>query len=273
MSKQTENIDPIRLFGDYMKLTGVPTLKLSQGPDPALSGKRLGVVHSAPWICLWANYFGKKMLPGVKIINVANEAVQLNFMKAHHQGKPCPPQVNIDLMEQYSKELFELYGVDAILLTCSTMNRAFRQVSEQMQPLGVPVVQIDEAMMEEAVNHGGKILVIATHGPTVKSTQSLLEETAARLGKTVDFTGATVEEAFDLLGEGKIAEHNEVITEAIRQVQKTEKVDIVVLAQLSMSVFSFSYPDPIATFGVRVLNSGETGFRRVGEILRKKSNS
>ncbi len=270
MTKQTENLDPIRLFGDYMKLTGVPTLQPPQGPDPKLLGKKLGVVNGASWTSLWSTYFGQKMLPGVKIINVGNEAVQLNFMTAHHKGEACPPQINIDKTEQYARDLFELYDVDAVLLTCSTMNRAFRQVSEKMKEVNVPVVQIDEAMMEEAVQAEGKILIIATHGPTVKSTQSLLQETADRLGKLVNFTGDTVEEAFELLGEGKIAEHNEVIAEAIRKILNTEKIDIVVLAQLSMSVFSFSYPDPIKEFGVKVLNSGETGFRRVGEVLRKR---
>ena len=271
MQEEKSAIDPIRLFGDYMKLTGVPTLQPAQGPDPGLSGKKLGVVNGSSWTSLWSTYFGQKMLPGVKIINVGNEAVQLNFMTAHHKGEACPPQINIDKTESYARDLYDLYGVDAVLLTCSTMNRAFRQVSEQMKPLGVPVVQIDEAMMEEAVQAEGKILVIATHGPTVKSTQNLLQETADRLGKRVNFTGATVEEAFELLGAGKVAEHNEVIAEAIRKTQQTEKIDIVVLAQLSMSVFTFSYPDPVKEFGVEVLNSGETGFRRAGEVLRSKA--
>ena len=261
-------VDPIRLFGDYMKLTGVPTLDPAQGPDPALSGKKLGVVNGSSWTSLWSTYFGQKVLPGVKIINVGNEAVQLNFMTAHHKGEACPPQINIDVTERYARDLYELYDVDAVLLTCSTMNRAFRQVSEAMKEANVPVVQIDEAMMEEAVQSEGKILVIATHGPTVKSTQSLLQETADRLNKQVNFTGATVEEAFELLGEGKIAEHNEVIAKTIREVQQVEKADVVVLAQLSMSVFSFSYPDPVKEFGVKVLNSGETGFRRAGEVLK-----
>jgi len=149
------------------------------------------------------------------------------------------------------------------------MNRAFNQVSEFMKPFGVPVIQIDEAMMEQAVETEGKILVVATHGPTVKSTQELLKETAQKLGKEVDFAGVTVEEAFDLLGEGKIDEHNEVIANAIRKVQQKEKIDIVVLAQLSMSVFAFSYPFPEKEFGVKVLNSGERGFGRAGEVLKK----
>jgi len=272
MTKQTENLDPIRLFGDYMKLTGVPTLKPAEGADPALSGKKLGVVNGASWTALWSSYFGQKMLPGVKIINVGNEAVQLNFMTAHHKGEACPPQINIDKTEQYARDLYELYDVDAVILTCSTMNRAFQQVSEKMKEVNVPVVQIDEAMMEEAVQAEGKILVVATHGPTVKSTQSLLQETADRLGKQVNFTGATVEEAFELLGAGDIAAHNEVIANAIRETQQKEKIDIVVLAQLSMSVFTFSYPDAVKEFGVKVLNSGETGFRRVGEVLKKQNH-
>ena len=266
--ENSTTFDPIRLFGDYMKLTGVPSISPIEGPDSALSGKKLGVVNGASWTSLWATYFGQKILPGVKIINVGNEAVQLNFMTAHHRGEACPPQVNIDATERYARDLYQLYDVDAVLLTCSTMNRAFRQVSEAMKKFNVPVVQIDEAMMEEAVAAEGKILVVATHGPTVKSTQSLLQETADRLGKQVNFTGATVEEAFERLGEGNIAAHNEIIADAIRQVQQSESVDIVVLAQLSMSVFTFSHPDPVAEFGVPVLNSGETGFRRAGEALR-----
>jgi Asp/Glu/hydantoin racemase len=260
-------VDPIQLFGDYMKVTGVPTVAPAVGPDPKLAGKKLGVVNGASWVSLWSTYFGRLMLPGVKIVNAGNEAVQLNFMDAHHHGRPCPPQINIDLFCRYARDLFDLVGVDAILISCSTMNRAFRQVRARMQEVGVPVVQIDEAMMEEAVNAQGRILVVATHGPTVQSTRSLLQETADRLGKSVDFIGATVEEAFDLLGQGRIAEHNEVIARAIRRVQQTEHIDIVVLAQLSMSVFAFSHPDPVAEFGVPVLNSGQTGFRRAGEIL------
>jgi hypothetical protein len=262
-------IDSVRLFSDYMKVTGVPSLEPEKGPDPKLSGKKLGVVNGASWTSLWSNYFGKTMLPGVKIINAGNEAVQLNFMQAHSQGLPCPPQINIDLFCRYAKDLYDLYQVDAVLISCSTMNRAFKKVSEMMKPFGVPVIQIDEAMMEQAVNTEGRILVVATHGPTVKSTQALLQETADRLGRKVDFLGATIEEAFELLGQGRIDEHNNAIDKTIRRVQKQEHVDIVVLAQLSMSVFSFSFPEPLKEFGIPVLNSGQTGFARAGDILRQ----
>jgi Asp/Glu/hydantoin racemase len=255
------------LFSNYMKVTGVPVLEDATSGEPSLQGKKLGVVNGATWIILWSSFFGRRILPGVKIINVGNEAVQLNFMRAHHKGESCPPQINIDTFVRYAEDLVKLWGVHAILISCSTMNRSFSAVEEAMKKHNVPVIQIDEAMMERAVSTGGKILIVATHGPTVKSTQALLEETAKRLGVSVSFTGATAEAAFDLLGEGDVAAHNEVIAEAIRNGQKEEDIDIVVLAQLSMTVFKLSYPDCEAEFGVPVLTSGETGFERAREVL------
>jgi Asp/Glu/hydantoin racemase len=262
--------DDIALFSRYMALTGTPSLEPEEGADPELRGKRLGMVHGASWISLFATYFGRKILPGVKLISAGNEGVQLNFMGAHRQGLPCPPQINIDLFVRYAEDLVGLFGVDAILITCSTMNRAAGAVREAMRRHGVPVVQIDEAMMEAAVERGGRILVIATHGPTVKNTQDLLRETAARLGREVSFLGATVEEAFHMLGRGDVEGHNELIASAIRDTVAREPVSVVVLAQLSMAVFKLSYPEPEKQLGVPVLTSGETGFERVKEILKRR---
>ncbi len=258
---------PIELFGMYMKLAGVPTLGPEPDPAPGLAGKKLGIVNGSSWVTLWSYWFGRKLLPGVKLINAGNEAVQLNFMAAHREGKPVPPRSNIESFVHSAEELVELAGVDAIILTCSTMNRSAGAVRDAMAKHGVPVVQIDEAMMEEAVERGGKILVVATHGPTVSSTQQLLRETAGRLGREVSFAGATVEEAFHLLGDGDIEGHNRAVEGAIREATSRETIRTVVLAQLSMSVFSFEHPESERDFGAPVLTSGETGFRRVRELL------
>ena len=269
MKNAFENINVIQLFGDYMKVTGVPSDNEIPCDIPEFKGKKLGVVNAGSWINLWSVYFGQKLLPGVKIINSGNDAVQLNFIRAHHKGEKVPPDINIEMFLQQAKNLVELMGVDAILISCSTMNRAYQTVKQELAKLNVPVIQIDEAMMEKAVETNGKILVVATHGPTVKSTQALLQETAERMGRSVDFAGATIEEAFEALGEGDIARHNQLIADAIREAQKKEKIDIVVLAQLTMTVFDFSYPDPVKEFGVPVLTSGITGFIKAGEILKQ----
>lgn len=261
------SLDAIRLFSGYLRLTGVAHLGPEREGDPALLGRRVGLLNGSAWIALWAYYFGRQYLPGAHLVSVGNEAVQLHFMDAHARGLPCPPQANIDAFVRYARDLVELGGVDAVLITCSTMNRAYRQVEGALRPEGVPVVQIDRPMMEEAVRRGGRTLVVATHGPTVGSTQALLRETAEELGSEIAFGGVTVEEAWERLGKADVNGHNAALAEAIRQELGRGDYSSVVLAQLSMSVFLLEYPDPIAAFGVPVFTSGEYGFRRVREVL------
>jgi aspartate/glutamate racemase len=256
--------DPIRLFSEFLTVTGVGRLEAEGEGDPALEGKRLGLINAACWVTLWSCYFGKLYLPGVKLINFANDAVQFNFTRAFTAGESCPPQRNIEEFARAARNLVELADVDAILITCSTMNRSYPTVAAAVD---VPVVQIDMPMMEAAVNHGGKVLVIATLVTTVKSTQALLEETAERLGKAVTSTGVTVEEAWERLAVGDVQKHNELLAKAIREAQAREELGCVVLAQLSMSVFTLSYPDPEAEFGLPVFTSGHMGFERVRQIL------
>ena len=258
--------DPVRLFSDYLKLTGTPSLAPETG-DPRLAGKSLGLVNGSNWVSLWGTWFGRKILPGVKLVHAGGDHVQLHFMAAHHAGRPCPPPENIASFARLARELVDFHRVDAVLITCSTMNRAAGAVRRALRSHRIPVVQIDEPMMEAAVERGGRILVVATHGPTVSSTQALLRETAARLKKNLEFDGATIEEAFALLGTGDIARHNRLIARAIRAAQKRGPLSSVVLAQLSMSVFVLEHPDCEREFGVPVLTSGECGFRRVRELL------
>ena len=261
--------ETLDLFSRYMKVVGVPRLEPDATAEPGLFGKKLGLLNGSAWIQLWSYYFGRLYLPGVKLINLGNEAVQLNFMQAHAEGGESPPPRNIELFARYARDLVELADIDAVLITCSTMSRSFVRVQEAVCDYGVPVLQIDQPMMEKAVMLGGRILIVATHGPTVTSTRRLLEETvtAKSDGKHLKYAGATVERAFDLLGEGRIEEHNQVLAETIRAYLRKDRVDQVLLAQLSMSVFKLSYPDAEAEFGVPVLTSGEEGFIRMREIL------
>lgn len=190
---------------------------------------------------------------------------------AHVEPEPTPPPSNIDAFVRYAQDLVALAQVDAVLITCSTMNRAYRQVRAALAPMDVPVVQIDRPMMAQAVEHGGRVLVVATHGPTVDSTQALLRETAEELGRPVAFSGVTVEDAWNRLAQGDIPGHNAALAGAIRARRAQEDVGCVVRAQLSMTVFLLSYPDPVATFGVPVLTSGQCGFAHMRSLLAEVS--
>jgi aspartate/glutamate racemase len=259
--------ETIRLFSDYLRVTGVAHTGPEPQGDPRLVGKRLGLLNGSSWITLWTNYFGRKYLPGVHLVNAGNEAVQINFMEAHASGAASLPVENLAAFERYAKDLVELGHVNAVLITCSTMNRAYTQVRQALETYGTPVYQIDRPMMERAVEHGGKVLVIATHGPTVESTRALLQEAAAEMGGTVQMTGALVEAAWECLARGEVEAHNAILAEAIRERMKEEEIGCVVLAQLSMTVFLLSHPDPLKEFGIPVYTSGQCGFEAVREAL------
>ena len=261
------SMDPTQFFSDYLHVTGIAHLGPERSGAPGLIGKRLGLLNGSSWITLWSNYFGRLYLPGVHLVNAGNEAVQLNFMDAYQKGLPCPPQSNIEAFIRYACDLVELAQVDLVLITCSTMNRAYPQVADALQPYAVPVLQIDQPMMERAVAQGGEILVVATHGPTVNSTQALLQETASRLGREVDFSGETVEAAWECLACGDVAGHNRELAQAIHAHLGREPASCVVLAQLSMACLLFSYPDPLAEFGIPVYTSAQCGFEKACELL------
>jgi hypothetical protein len=269
---QDSNLPPteaIRLFSDYLRITGVAHTNPEPYGDPRLVGKRLGLLNGSSWITLWANYFGHIYLPGVHLINIGNEAVQINFMEAHSTGLQSLPDANLSAFKRYAIDLVELGHVDAVLITCSTMNRAYLLVQEALRPYGVPVYQIDRPMMERAIEHGGKILVVATHGPTVNSTMALLNEVAGETGCTVSMDGALVEKAWDCLANADVEQHNAILAETIRKHVEAEEIGCVILAQLSMTVFLLSHPDPIKEFGIPVFTSGQCGFEAVRDALTK----
>lgn len=266
------SIDPLQLFSNYLAFSGVAHIDPEQEGDPDLIGTRLGLINGASWITLWSYYFGRLYLPGTHLINVGNEALQMNFMDAHAGGRPTPPQSNIDAFVGYARELAEFARPDAILITCSTMNRAYPAVQSAMEAYHIPVVQIDRPMMERAVKHGGRVLVVATHGPTVRSTQALLTETAAELGRSIEYSGLDVSEAWYRLAAGDVEGHNQVLAEALRARLQQEQIGCVVFAQLSMTAFLLSYPDPEREFGLPVFTSGQCGFEHMRSLLRRKAS-
>ena len=262
-----EGREAIRLFSNYLLVTGVAHIDAERSGDPQLIGKRLGLLNGSSWITLWANFFGRVYLPGVHLINAGNDAVQINFMQAHASGQAVPPRNNIEVFARYARDMVELAQVDAVLITCSTMNRAYQEVRRALEPFEVPVFQIDRPMMEQAIDHGGQVLVVATHGPTVESTFALLRETAGELGRPIRYSGLNVEAAWQQLAEGDIEGHNRRLADAIHRRLESEQASCVVLAQLSMTVLLLSYPDSVAEFGVPIFTSGQCGFEFVREFL------
>jgi hypothetical protein len=72
-------------------------------------------------------------------------------------------------------------GVDAVLLTCSTIGPG-----AAMARAGVPVLRVDAALAEAATCGGGRVVVLCAVETTVEPTRAIFAEAAARHGATVE---------------------------------------------------------------------------------------
>jgi aspartate/glutamate racemase len=220
----------------------------------SLKDKKLGMIHSAAFTVQVVEKFIKEIIPEVTVAHLADDTIQMANNTA--EVGTCP-KVNYAKFVGYAHNLEE-YGVNLIMLACSTFNRAV----EFARPMvNTPMLQIDRAMMDEAVNTGRRVALVATLPTTVPSSRRLLEQAAADAKKQIDIHEFLCTEAFQALRAGNLQRHNELLLEGIDKLSR--EVDSVVLAQVSMTAL-----EPMLTnTRVPVFNSGRTGFTRAREML------
>ncbi|WP_116952908.1 aspartate/glutamate racemase family protein [Jiangella endophytica] len=149
-------------------------------------------------------------------------------------------------------------GAEALVFSCSSISGYARPLQEE---LGIPVLRIDEAMADHAVETGRSIAVIATLPTTLAPTAALLRERAALRSADVVLDEVLVEGAFAAVAAGDRTTHDALVAAAIRE--QSARHDVVVLAQASMAGAAAGLDT-----GVPVLTSPELGVRRVAETLR-----
>jgi len=119
-------------------------------------------------------------------------------------------------------------GADIILNTCSSVGDVADGFAIKSP---VPLVRIDEAMAETAINNHNKIAVVATLDTTLDPTMRLIKAKALKAGKQVEAISALAKGAFEALIAGNPQEHDEIIE---RTVSGIKDADCFVLAQASM---------------------------------------
>jgi Asp/Glu/hydantoin racemase len=124
----------------------------------------------------------------------------------------------------------EAGGADYILVTCSSIGPAV----EASAPFSaVPVLRVDQPMVDQAVKTGRRIGVLATLPTTLNPTVDLVRRRAALAGQSVEITSRVCEGAFEALMAGDAAKHDKSVADALREM--SAQVDVVLLAQASMA--------------------------------------
>lgn len=219
-----------------------------------LRGKKLGIIHAALITTRAVQKYIDEIIPEVEVVHWVDDTIQnTNFA--------CEP--GVIPKENYAKFVQgalsqQRYGVDLILLACSTFNRA---VENARAMIDTPMLQIDRPMMDLAVQDGRRIGLLATVPTTVPASERLLRLAAQEAGKECEIKIRLCSEAFKVLKAGNPEKHNEMLLAEIEGLSK--EVDAIVMAQVSMTALE----PRLTSTRVPVYNSGRTAFNRVRQIL------
>lgn len=222
-------------------------------PKP-LTGRKLGIIHAALISTRAVQKYIDEILPGVEVVHFVDDTIQCtNF--ACEPG--TIPQKNLLKFVQAALSQQD-YGVDLILLACSTFNRAV----EYARPfIETPMLQIDRPMMDLAVLAGKRIGLLATVPTTLPASGRLLQIAADEAGRTIEIKTRLCTEAFQMLKSGHPEKHNDMLLDEIKKL--STEVDAIVLAQVSMTALEPHLPPS----NIPIYNSGRTAFNRIREIL------
>jgi Asp/Glu/hydantoin racemase len=153
-----------------------------------------------------------------------------------------------------------LTGADVIVVTCSTLSPSVRLLRNEFN---VPVVAIDDAMVQEAVATGTKIGLMATATSTVEPSASAIRAAAAAMGKEIDLKVLCNEQAILALKAGDPATHDRLVLEMADQMKDR---DVIVLAQASTAYME----QPVAErSGVTTLSSPARCIAQLRKMLEE----
>ncbi|QAT50294.1 Asp/Glu racemase [Caproiciproducens sp. NJN-50] len=201
------------------------------------------------------NPFGKPFAqknPNIEIYNIMDDSL----LKATRDDNGMTPKT-ASRMLNYAKAA-EASGADGILVTCTSVNEATKIIRPL---LSIPMINIEEPVAETAAKNGKRIGVLGTVPTSPSAIGRVILEKAAEMGKDVELVNRVVDGAFDLLCAGDRAKHDEMVCEALYQLQS--EVDVIVFAQISMSLLSH---DPL---NVPVYKIGESGFSKIKELMER----
>lgn len=151
-------------------------------------------------------------------------------------------------------------GADAVIVSCSSLGPAV----EAARPLcPVPLIRIDEGMAIEAVGLGRRIGILATLSSTLEPTSDLIRRKAATTGHDATLTSRLAQGAFERLGSGDTAGHDQLVAEAVMAL--APEVDVIVLAQASMARALEGLRDQLGA--LPVLTSPALGMAHAARVL------
>lgn len=225
--------------------------------------KRMAVLHTSFVFINVEKVFNElfaELLPDVEVIDFVDSSILSDVRKV---GVVTKSHV---LRMTHLAQAAEEAGADLIFSACSSLGPSMDIARGIVK---TPIVKIDDAMTQRAVERGSRIGVMATVPTTLPPTVDLIQYWAAQVGKKVETRQVLCEGAFEILMSGDRAKHDQMVTENALKLAK--EVNVIVLAQASMSRLA---PDLTQKCGIDVLGSPRLAAEYVRSYFDKlQSNS
>lgn len=215
--------------------------------------KKIGVIHAATGAITPLMQEFAKQAPDYRVMNFANE--NFFYYSKEHGG------VDKTILRDFASLVFTAAdaGVDAIVVGCSM----FCRYTDLMQNfLDIPIIAVDDPMMEEAAELGVKIGVLATNPVTLPTSSAFLQSKAEKLGREITIVQLAVPEAAAALKTKGKDEHDRLIAAAGQGLVK-QGCDTLVMCQITMS----GAVDKLQDMAAKVLSSPAEAVRKVKTIL------
>jgi Asp/Glu/hydantoin racemase len=213
--------------------------------------KRIFLVHPTPLAMPPIDEAFKALWRDAQIVNLLDESLYAD-VGANGELTPALVARLVNLFKHC-----ELSGGDGIVFSGSTFGPA---VDEARKAVKVPVLRIEEAMMDDAAARGGSILLVCTQKRAQPVVRGTLDAAVKRTGKTPKITELWVAGARDALNKGDNESHDRLIAE---QSAAAGDFDQVIFGMMSMAPAKAKMP---AALAAKVLTSGEAAVARLRKL-------
>jgi len=194
--------------------------------------------------------------PTIQISNYLNEEL---FNEVNANG-----YVEKATLRNFSQLLFSAAASDinGIIIACSVFCPYVPLLQNFIE---IPMIAVDDPMLEKAVQHGHTVGLIATNATAIAAPKTKALRIAKELGKVINIQSKIVADAAVALRKGDKNLHDQLISQATEDLMD-RNCDTIVLCQISMA----RAKDSIKNGKERILTSTEEGAVRIIELIKNK---
>jgi aspartate/glutamate racemase len=192
---------------------------------------KLAIIHTTPATVESLKTLALEFMPDCTVINFVDDSILPQL--AENGGDLTQVEERLLAYARFAEEV----GAEIVLEACSSVGEVTKKIRSV---LSIPVVRIDDVMVETAVQRGTKIGVAATLKTTLNPTSKLLLEKAQQAGKEIQLHPLLVNEAYQALLAGDRQQHDFILSQALAKL--AHQTEVVVLAQASMAGVLNSIP-------------------------------